>query len=98
MKLIRDAASLGSVDAQILLGRKYESGQGVEKDLARSRHYFRLCAATAVPECQYRLARLLLSDQTVANPVFYKPWHGCSLPPIMASQGRRRWLTLKLER
>ena len=60
LSLMQDAAVLGSKQAQFTLGEMYEKGDGVERDVDRGKRYFRLCAASAVPECQYRLATLLL--------------------------------------
>jgi TonB family protein len=63
LRLIHDAALLGSAAAQNDLGVRYENGGGVPRDTERARRYFRLCAAKGNALCQYRLARLLLSNQ-----------------------------------
>ena len=60
--LLRDAAVLGSWQAQFTLGDKYEKGDGVAPDLERAKRYFRLCGASGIPECQFRLAKLLLAS------------------------------------
>jgi TonB family protein len=60
LSLIHEAAVLGSQQAQFTLGDKYATGDGVGIDLERAKRYFRLCAATGTPECQLRLAKLLL--------------------------------------
>ena len=64
LSMMQDAAVLGSKLAQFTLGDMYEKGNGVESDTARAKRYFRICAASGTPECQCRLATLLLrSDQ-----------------------------------
>jgi TPR repeat protein len=60
LALIRQAAVLGSREAQFMLGGIYEDGKDVEIDLARSKRYFRLCAASGTPECQFKLGQLLI--------------------------------------
>lgn len=60
MKEMGDAAVLGSAQAQFLLGNKYDRGLDVEQNQETAQRYFRLCAARGVPECQYRLARVLI--------------------------------------
>ncbi len=57
---MRDAAVLGSAQAQFYLGQAYEAGVGVPKEPDRARGYFRLCATKGDSHCQYRLGRLLL--------------------------------------
>ena len=42
---MRSAATLGSRQAQFDLGSRYETGNGVPRDLDRARRYYRLCAA-----------------------------------------------------
>ena len=56
---MREAAILGSRQAQFNLGNRYEKGDGVPSDSERARRYYRLCAAQAVAMCQYRLGRML---------------------------------------
>jgi TonB family protein len=58
---IRDAAVLGSVQAQFYLGEVYEGGVAVPADTARAARYFRLCATKGEPLCRFRLGRLLLA-------------------------------------
>ena len=60
MRMIRDAAILGSYPAQFYLGNHYQEGVGVPRDLDHARRSFRLCAATGHADCQVRLAKLLL--------------------------------------
>ena len=43
-----------------MLGAIYEDGRDVEVDIARSKRYFRLCAASGTPECQFKLGLLLI--------------------------------------
>ena len=58
---IREAAVLGSIQAQFYLGHVYEAGIGVPADAARARRYFRLCGIQGTAVCRYDLGRLLLS-------------------------------------
>lgn len=60
LNLIRDASKRGNTSAQFFLGRSYESGSLVERDRDKAMSEYQLCAARAVPLCQYRLAKLLL--------------------------------------
>jgi TonB family protein len=63
----RRAAALGSEGAQLALADRYENGRGVEKSMEEARTFYRLCAATGVGLCQFRLGRLLTDDvQSVA--------------------------------
>ena len=59
LKLLSDAAVLGSAEAQAFLGGKYEAGDVVPKELDRARRYFRQCASTGHPICQFHLAKLM---------------------------------------
>lgn len=61
MQLMQDASILGSARAQFYLGAAYEYGENVSQDLERAGRAYRLCAASGIPQCQYRLARLLLN-------------------------------------
>ena len=60
MRMLRDAANLGSYAAQFYLGNYYEQGPDASRDLDRARRSFRLCAAAGHADCQVRLAKLLL--------------------------------------
>jgi TonB family protein len=60
LQTLRDAAVLGSIQAQYYLGQAYEGGIAVPQEPDRARRYFRLCAIKGEPLCQYRLGRLLL--------------------------------------
>jgi TonB family protein len=60
LSLIHEAAVLGSNQAQFTLGDKYTKGDGVDVDIERAKRYFRLCAAAGTPDCQLRLAKLLI--------------------------------------
>lgn len=60
LELVKNAALLGSRQAQFFLGAAYESGDGVPLSAERARQYFRLCAAEGETPCQVRLARLLM--------------------------------------
>jgi TPR repeat protein len=53
------AALLGSSQAQLYIGDRYERGDGVPRDLDRACRDFRLCAVQGIAECQYRLGKLL---------------------------------------
>ena len=61
LALIRDAAVLGSANAQEFLASKYQSGSGVEQDVEKAKRYFRLVLPLGTPECQLSLAKLLLN-------------------------------------
>jgi TonB family protein len=60
MHMIRDASVLGSYSAQFYLGDYYEQGAIESRDPERAGRSFRLCAASGHPDCQVRLAKLLL--------------------------------------
>ena len=60
---VHQAAFLGDADAQGKMGDKEESA----KNRSEAKHYFRLCAATAHPACEFRLGRLLVTG-TDTNP------------------------------
>ena len=53
---------IGSRDAQFMLGGIYEKGTAVDPDQERSKRYYRLCAASAMPEWEFRLGRLLIDS------------------------------------
>ena len=67
MQLIKDAAVLGSTQAQLYLGLAYEKGEGMEQDSDRARRYFRLCAAARDYACQFKLAQSLLSRPQISD-------------------------------
>jgi TonB family protein len=56
---MRQAAMLGSAEAQYVLGQRHEKGAGTELDAGRAENYYRLCASRGVGLCQYRLGRML---------------------------------------
>ncbi len=56
---MRQAAMLGSVEAQYVLGQSHEEGAGTDRDAGRAENYYRLCASRGVALCQYRLGRML---------------------------------------
>jgi TonB family protein len=58
---MRQAAVLGSREAQFFLGDHYERGDGVEQSVDRAKNYFRLCGAKGEARCQYRMARLMFN-------------------------------------
>ena len=60
---MRQAAMLGSVEAQYALGQRHEKGAGVDRDAGRAENYYRLCASRGVALCQYRLGRMLFDTQ-----------------------------------
>jgi TonB family protein len=62
-RLIASAAFLGSAEAQFSMGDKRER----DGDRTQAKRYFRLCAASAHANCQYRLGRLLVDGPDV-NP------------------------------
>jgi uncharacterized protein len=64
-EMMRDAAHLGSAQAQYFLGFAYEHGNpnlGIPQDQDTARQYYRLCAAVGQIVCQYRLGDLLLNQ------------------------------------
>jgi TPR repeat protein len=50
------AARHGQADAQYRLGRLYESGEGVKKDMKRAAHWYRRAARNGNKEAKLRLA------------------------------------------
>lgn len=56
---MRQAAMLGSVEAQYVLGQSHEKGTGTDRDAGRAENYYKLCASRGVALCQYRLGRML---------------------------------------
>jgi TonB family protein len=61
---IRNAAILGSPQAQYFLGASYELGTSVyPRNDESARQFFRLCAAQGQAECQFRLGRSLLNRE-----------------------------------
>lgn len=63
LEMVREAAVLGSVGAQLFLAMLYQEGKSVPRDLDRARRYLRLCAAAGAAVCQMRLADLLLTQE-----------------------------------
>jgi len=62
--MIRSAAILGSVQAQYFMGSAYEHGNpdfGFPQNQDSARQFYRLCAASGVMQCQFRLGDLLLN-------------------------------------
>ena len=65
LEMMRDAAHLGSTEAQYFLGFAYEHGNpdlGIQQDQDTARQYYRFCAAVGQIVCQYRLGDLLLNQ------------------------------------
>ena len=60
-------AELGSVAAQVKLGRKYATGDGVPRDLAQSVRWFQQAAAQGNVEAMYAVGRAYIQGQGV-NP------------------------------
>jgi TonB family protein len=63
---IRNAAVLGSTDAQQYMAVAYEKGNaelGFQQDDERSLYYYRLCAAAGQMRCQFKLGELLLNTR-----------------------------------
>lgn len=67
LKMIHEAAELGSPYAQQFLGDRYDTGVGVERDSERSRQYYSLCARAGLAFCQHRLSESLFSKDDSAN-------------------------------
>jgi TonB family protein len=77
LKLIHEASTYGSREAQFYLGTRYESGDSsIPRDPERARYYFRLCAARATAACQFHLGKLLTSapGQEKGDPVQALAW------------------------
>jgi len=62
LEMMKRAANWGSLEAQEVLANKFETGNGVNRDLHQSVKYFQVCAAYGVPDCQLELAKLLLGS------------------------------------
>ena len=58
------AAEQGSNEARIYLGTMLAAGQGCEQDLPKAQKMLRLASDANLPEAQYRLAVLLLQEDT----------------------------------
>lgn len=52
-------AAVGDVDAQYVVGRAYETGEGVQADEAEAARWYRQAALQGNVEAQYHLARLV---------------------------------------
>lgn len=63
LRMIQDASALGSHDAQLYLGDRYERGDGVPQDIGRAMRNYRLCATVGRDICQFRLGKLLLPSE-----------------------------------
>jgi TPR repeat protein len=64
-QMMRDAAHLGSTQAQYFMGFAYEHGNpdlGIQQDQDTARQYYRSCAAVGNLSCQFRLGDLILSQ------------------------------------
>jgi TonB family protein len=64
-EMMRDAAHLGSTQAQYFMGFAYEHGNpdlSIRQDEDAARQYYRLCAAAGQVQCQYRLGDLVLNQ------------------------------------
>jgi TPR repeat protein len=55
---LEKSAAQNHMDAYVLIGRLFEEGLGVERDLVRAAHWYRQAAVQAVPDAQYRLGKL----------------------------------------
>jgi len=62
LKMMQEAATLGSRSAEYYLGQAYRDGIAVPRDPERVKRYFRLCAAGGVPRCQLLLGNLLIAS------------------------------------
>lgn len=58
------AAEQGSNEARIYLGTMLAAGRGCEQDLPKAQKMLRLASDANLPEAQYRLAMLLLQEDT----------------------------------
>lgn len=61
---VREASVMGSILAQLWLGRAHLTGTHVEKDQDRAKRQFRLCAARKNAECQLLLGQTMLNGAT----------------------------------
>jgi TPR repeat protein len=59
LRLLRQAAAQGSVQAQLNLGRCHEEGRGVPRDLAAAMHAYVLAAVRGDALAQFHLGRLV---------------------------------------
>jgi TPR repeat protein len=55
---LEQSAAQDHIEAFVLLGRLYEEGLGVERDVERAAQWYRRAAVQAVPEAQHRLGTL----------------------------------------
>lgn len=69
------AAKLGNPEAQVVLGRIYQIGFPVGRDLSRAASLFRQAADQGYADGQYELAMLYLRDQPFGRDLFeYERW------------------------
>ncbi len=66
-KWYRLAAELGNYEAQFLLGRIYEVGEGVPQDYQEAVKWYRLAAAPGYADAQYNLGMMYLNGEGVAK-------------------------------
>jgi TPR repeat protein len=65
--MMREASVLGSPQAQFYLGNRYETGNGVPREMDRARRYFRLCAAQEFPRASTGWEAYYLTPLTDRN-------------------------------
>jgi len=62
LELIGKSAQQGSVNSEILLGKLYQFGKVIDKDVARARDHYQRAADAENPEGMRRLGRLLYEE------------------------------------
>ena len=71
-----DAAQSGDAQAQFLLGRKYETGTDVARDLAEAATWYEKAARRGHVEAQFKFASLLEQGRGVsADPIGAAQWY-----------------------
>jgi TPR repeat protein len=68
---LRAAAEGGDPYAQLNLGAAYDQGSGVERDVTRALHWYRLAAKQEVAEAEFNLGHLLASHGDAAAGVHW---------------------------
>src|SRR5258708_1946318 len=68
LKAIKRQAEMGNAQAQYILGRKYENGDGVGESAAKALEWYRKAAQQNLAPAQYALGRMYASgDGTRAD-------------------------------
>ncbi|HEY6987050.1 MAG TPA: TonB family protein [Bryobacteraceae bacterium] len=91
LPLMRDAAVLGSQQAQFMLGDKYEKGDGVEADSERAQRYFACAPPREWPSANFGLRNYFFLRGGPAARIPYRRSPGYSSPKGMVWQRPGRW-------